>query len=319
MKEHLEKIGDSWRVKRTSDLHLYAISFLHTNWGTLTNGKIPPFFPGPQPISIERKHFNTLKTNEYIVCEKTDGVRNCLLLFNFNGKKVSLLVNRALDLIMCTTNFMSDVYSGTILDGELVDKSFWVYDAVVVKNVNCMNENFLDRYEKICKIFEKKMPALPNNLKVNYKTFYPLYDFKTFLEEHIPSVPYKIDGLIFTPVNEPVKIGTHETLFKWKPLEKNTIDFQLKFERNIWRLYLQEKGKLFYESEIPLDKNESWFKDDMIVECEYHTWDEPMWWKPINVRNDKTHPNNRRTFFRTLVNIRENIEITEFLDLNNGT
>jgi mRNA guanylyltransferase len=36
------------------------------------------------------------------------------------------------------------------------------------------------------------------------------------------------------------------------------------------------------------------------------------WWKPIKVRTDKTHPNNRRTFYRTLVNIKEDIKMSEF-------
>jgi len=30
------------------------------------------------------------------------------------------------------------------------------------------------------------------------------------------------------------------------------------------------------------------------------------------IRTDKTYPNNRRTYFRTLVNLRENIRIEEF-------
>ncbi len=38
-------------------------------------------FPGPQPISVERKHLPYLKENyaNYYVCEKTDGERNFLV------------------------------------------------------------------------------------------------------------------------------------------------------------------------------------------------------------------------------------------------
>ena len=83
-----------------------------------------------------------------------------------------------------------------------------------------------------------------------------------------------------------------------------------------WRLYVQEKGKLFFESEIPHGRMEDkpWLEDGAIVECQYITWEEPMWWKPLKRRTDKTYPNNRRTFYRTIVNIKENIKMKEFLD-----
>jgi hypothetical protein len=316
MKEYLEKHGDAWKVKGSSDLYKHSINFLHTHWGTISNGRIPPFFPGPQPVSIERKHFKILNSKQYVVCEKTDGVRNCLMCFKFNDKKVALLINRALEITYVSVNIHPSVYEGSILDGELINDIFLVYDAILISQKNIMNLNFIDRFQNICTLLDKKVPSISKNLKVSYKQFFPLHDFKIFLDSHLPNVPYKTDGIILTPVDEPIKIGTHETLFKWKPLEKNTIDFQLKYINKTWKLFLQEKGVLIYESEIPHEFESNWFKEDMIVECMYITWEEPMWWKPVGVRTDKTHPNNRRTFYRTLVNIRENIEIKEFLDLN---
>ena len=145
---------------------------------------------------------------------------------------------------------------------------------------------------------------------------------------YLPTVTQEMDGLIFTPVKDPIRIGTHETMFKWKPRNKNTIDFKVKKSptvetpgcvpgRHTWRLFIQEKGKLIHESQIPLDRmsDYSWLKEDDIVECMYVTWENgPLWWKPLKKRTDKTFPNNRRTFYRTLVNIKEDIQMKEFLD-----
>ena len=39
-------------------------------------------FPGPQPVAVMKKDFETLKTQRYVVCEKTDGERHVLLLLN---------------------------------------------------------------------------------------------------------------------------------------------------------------------------------------------------------------------------------------------
>jgi len=162
--------------------------------------------------------------------------------------------------------------------------------------------------------------------RLKLKTFYPLIKFKKFMDEYLPTVTQEVDGLVFTPVNEPVRIGTHETMFKWKPRNKNTVDFYMKKDTSfvgigqvgppVWKLYVQEKGKLFFESEFPVSKmDEPWFENGAIVECMYVTWEDgPLWWKPLKRRRDKTYPNNRRTFYRTLVNIKEDIEMKEFLD-----
>ena len=163
--------------------------------------------------------------------------------------------------------------------------------------------------------------------RLKMKTFHMMKDFKVFMDEYLPTVQQKIDGLVFTPMHDPIRLGTHETMFKWKPQEKNTVDFLMKREPSretpgfkagvpTWRLYVQEKGKPVFESELPFNRmeDEPWFEDGAIVECKYITWEEPMWWRPLKRRTDKTHPNNRRTFYRTIVNIKENIQMKEFLD-----
>ena len=47
-------------------------------------------FPGPQPVTIEKKDLPLLKTDEYMVCEKSDGERAILLLINQN--KIPVLI-----------------------------------------------------------------------------------------------------------------------------------------------------------------------------------------------------------------------------------
>jgi len=142
-----------------------------------------------------------------------------------------------------------------------------------------------------------------------------LKNFSAFFKEVLPKIEYKIDGLIFTPINEPIKTGTHETMFKWKPRDMNTIDFQAKKWENKWGLYVQEKGRLIFESELSLEQTPSWITEDCIVECQYMCDETPRWWKPKSLRVDKKHSNNRKTFYRTLVNIRENIQMNEFLKI----
>ena len=319
MKEHLTKENDQWVVNNNSKLFLCALEHFHIFWGTVyRNGRIPPIFPGPQPISIERVHFNILKSNPYVACEKTDGTRVALLAFTFEGKKVTLLVNRSLRMVWTPLNMPKSAHKGTLVDGELVDKAVVMYDAVYISGEDVKGYTFLDRLEKL-ELFVKGIMRLAKDpVTIKTKNFVPLNELKDFQTNVVPKLPYKTDGLIFTPVNDPVRLGTHETMFKWKPRDENTIDFQVKWKLNgAVGLYIQDKGALYFESEITPDKFDDsfvgWLEEDAIVECRYMREEHPMWWKPVGRRTDKTYPNNRRTYYRTMVNIKEDIKWQEFI------
>jgi hypothetical protein len=310
MKEFLEKCehDDTWYVRKGTPLEKEILNFFHECW----NNSHKNIFPGPQPISIERKHFQQLKKNPYLVCEKSDGVRWVFVCLTFEGKKFCGLINRALVIRWVNVNVCGKAKLGTLLDGELVGKNYLVYDAVKVNGQHCGSKNFLDRYKLIERFCGSIMKLAKDPITLVPKKFEPIQDAKHYIEEILPTIEHNSDGLVFTPVNEPIRIGTHETMFKWKPLEKNTIDFQVKWEkRGVWGLYIQDRGMLYFETEVRPEQCD-WLRENMIVECRYRNWEYPMWWEPLKQRTDKTYPNNRRTFYRTLVNIQEDIKINEF-------
>ena len=299
----------------------FVVTYIHKVWGS------KEYFPGPQPVSIERQHFPILKGGEYVVCEKTDGERHMLVAITYEGKKKTLLVNRSFKVTEIPLNLKKAAYEGTILDGELYENVLMVYDAVRVCGESVWNLDLHKRMDAAKAMMKGMICMKSDPYRLKCKKFHPMREFKTFLNEYLPTVTQRMDGLVFTPVHEPIRIGTHETMFKWKPRDKNTVDFLARWEPSretpgfqkgepTWRLYVQEKGKLFFESEIPHGRFEAkpWMEDGAIVECEYVTWESPMWWRPLKRRTDKTYPNNRRTFYRTIVNIKENVEMKEFLD-----
>lgn len=257
-------------------------------WGTTDLNR----FPGPQPISIERRHFPLLKSQQYLVCEKSDGVRNMLVCFHFEGKKYCLLVDRMFNYTFTTLS----VPIGTILDGELIDGVFMVFDAIMIKGQDVKQKPLTERLflaKKLCSVI---LPT-KGNVRLKVKQMLPL--------EKADEIEV-IEGLIFTPVNEPVRTGTHETCFKWKPKHLNTIDFAVRPDGTITCLWIQN------ESIMPLTRVNAQGKDPKeyegkIVECEYGK----NGWSVMKIRTDKDHPNNKRTYDRTLVNIRENIQLEE--------
>lgn len=299
-----------WKINKNSPLQHEAMLLLHGRFGTLKDKKAPPFFPGPQPVSVERRHFTQLKKRNYVVCEKTDGVRHVMMCFTYQDKNMCIITNRNLDMYLVNLRIPTSAYeSKVILDGEIVKSHegrwmFMVYDIVIPGN-------FPERFKTADKIVSKIMNVSKNIFVVKLKKFFKL---KQFSELQDVKFPYHVDGYVFTPEDEPIKVGTHETMFKWKPLIQNTIDFQMKKRPNSdnWGMYLQEKGVLMYENEISPDECPPEFMvEDLIAECMYVP--EHQSWFPIKIRDDKNFPNARRTFYRTLVNLKEDIQSNEFI------
>ena len=208
----------------SNPLHKYVIDFIHAKWGS------KDYFPGPQPISIERKHFPILRNGDYVVCEKTDGERHMMVALMYEGKRKCLFVNRAFHMFEVPINLKKTAYDGTILDGELYGDTLMVYDAVLVAGQSVWSKNLNERLEASRGLMKSIIYMKSDKYRLKCKTFHHMRDFATFMDDYLPKVDQKIDGLVFTPVNEPVRIGTHETMFKWKPLEKNTVDFLMKRE-----------------------------------------------------------------------------------------
>ena len=273
-------------------------------------------FPAPQPISVERRHFAQLNSHPYVVSPKADGERFLLVAL---GDR-SVLINRAFEETDIKFRFKKDAFEGTILDVEKIGKRILVFDAYQVNGEIIKNKDLDERLEMTTSLVKSVLKTSKDPLKIEMK---PVFE-RNELEKAIKTdFGYETDGLIFTPKDEPARVGTHETMFKWKPLEKNTVDFQvvpsIREMDYGYDLYVQERGKLLCEARVPQDLVEPHWKPIMdagkdhclILECEY-IQGEVNFWRPIGIRRDKTMPNARRTFQRTLVNIEEDIQWNEF-------
>lgn len=259
--------------------------FIKTKWDSENIER----FPGPQPISIEKKHIHLLSKNEYLVCEKTDGVRHFLICFtDSQNRKICALVNRSFEYTLYPLTVPRD----TLLDGELLGDTFIVHDAVCVKGEDVRQKNLNERLKYAHAVTKAILPV--PSLKVICKNMVPYSHMKSLV------LGEKNDGVIFTPVHEPVRMGTHRTLFKWKPLDRITIDFYVKNGK----FCIQHDSKLLVIQTYPEHSDK-----EGIYECSF----DGDIWEPIMKRTDKSHPNNRRTYERTLVNIKENIQFCELL------
>ena len=276
----------------------------------------PHMFPAPQPISVERRHFGQLNSHPYVVSPKADGERFLLVAL---GDR-SVLINRAFEETDIKFRFKKNAFEGTILDVEKIGKRILVFDAYQVNGEVIKDKGLDERLERATSLVKSVLKTSKDPLKIEMK---PVFERNELEKALNTDFGYETDGLIFTPKDEPARVGTHETMFKWKPLEKNTVDFQVvpSIREMIYGydLYVQEHGKKICEVRVPQNLVEPHWRPIMdagkdqclILECEY-IQGEPNFWRPIGIRRDKTMPNARRTFQRTLVNIEEDIQWNEF-------
>jgi len=247
-------------------------------------------FPGPQPISLERRHLEYISNNPYMVCEKTDGIRHFLVCFtDSQHRKICALVNRKMESVLYSLTVPRD----TILDGELFENTFVVHDAIIIRGEYVGHMHLTERLARARKMVAAIVPTA--RLYVKVKLMVSMSDIASIRID-----PRTTDGLIFTPIEEPTRMGTHRTLFKWKPVENITMDFIIQGGK-----YLCIQHENNYQR-IQMVTGGGHWNDGTILECSYSGS-----WIPLKERTDKSHPNNKRTLERTLVNIREKITLCE--------
>tara|TARA_R110000850_G_scaffold61453_2_gene140496 strand:+ start:417 stop:1370 length:954 start_codon:yes stop_codon:yes gene_type:complete len=317
----MDSLKRSHPIPKGTPIYEELSKFINYSWGSVgKDGTFSPYFPGPQPISIERKHLGGLGRARYMACEKTDGIRMAIVCKLIGDRKYTVVVNRAMEMHSVKFYMSRTAYNGTILDGEFVGDKFMIYDAVMVGGMSVKHMNLDTRLGHVVP-FIKSIMAMPTDpFTIRLKTFYPIMEMQELIRKVKENdFPYENDGLIFTPVDEPVRMGTHETMFKWKPGDKNTIDYLVKPRKGgELGLYIQERGEHIFSTMItPTPEWAKKLQSGVIVECRYLADAWPRRWEPVNIRVDKNHPNNRRTLHRTMVNIEEDIKIEEFSKLRN--
>lgn len=198
--------------------------------------------------------------SRYYLCEKTDGERYLLLVFEeklyFYNRKSEMFLARNVKLPMKRLGHEPPgspvrYYQSMLLDGELVlDKDrvteeekwvFYVFDAMSLEYRNFSNLSLIERLEfahsfvilpKAAEALAKPAGAPADPFSFALKNFYELWELRKVFKTIIPRLPHESDGLILTPVYKPYTSGTMESLLKWKP--ENTIDLIIRVMHKDW-------------------------------------------------------------------------------------
>ena len=306
--------------------------------------------PAPNPVSFVPHHKNILLKEKYGVSEKTDGTRMCFFMcLDSQDNPINVFINRNCEMYSVRCAVQKEYYCniGTLLDGEIVDGKYIVFDVVAFKGKSMMDEPlYLNRLalakecvvdasyprtEKAALAEAKKgsIVFLKPCINLQIKHIYPL-NFITSVLEEVTGHPS--DGVIFTPLEQPIQLELHEGMIKWK--KHHPLDFKLSIRTMdnskvaLELLYHHHdndvdicKGFSYhgYNFKVHVDNNNalqkclytltedtSSAKSSMIVECdcEPNFEDETIVIRAIRPRPDKTTSNSAETLRRTFDSIR---------------
>ena len=289
------------------------------------------FFPGPQPVSLERRDLFKLRKFPYLVCVKSNGMRFMMLCTTIDEQLKCFMVDRAFRFYEVNQCFDKAMYTNTLFDGELVrsNSGVWTYivhDCVAFRGDDVSQMDFNKRYSYVSTAVETFWEITDSNVfPIEPKKFVPFQEIGSLVET-TKEIAHPTDGYIFTPVMLPIGTNAQYTLFKWKSAKFHTFDFKITEEPERFVAHVNKKGAFVPFASVTKstkqgiefgrklgELREPGFTDGAIVECEYDI--QSQCFNPLFVRTDKTHPNGLYTVEKTLLNIQENITIEELSNL----
>ena len=224
----------------------------------MPNKKGYPYFVGAQPETLQKDQLSMLFKELYAVTDKADGER--YFMFIDNNGDISFIDNNIINILK--TNLRTSQYKNCIIDGELIRTidnqnhnlskiCFYAFDLLYINNLDIRGDiNYLlkQRLEHLNNIINTINSNELYIIKMKKYIYRNVFMGSEIIMNNINNQPYKNDGLIFTPMNEPYPTSKKwPKLLKWKPAELNTIDFY-SIQKNengqvFWELYVQDTIK----------------------------------------------------------------------------
>ena len=262
-------------------------------------------FGGPQPVALRRQALPLLRTG-YACSWKADGVRLLVAVLPFG----TFGLNRRMEV-----RYLGDALRGLpvavrhtscplVFDGELVMTQLrpvlWVYDLMAACGQQLAALPLRTRTRECARLVRELRRASPragaSTLRIARKHWWSASSARAVLAD--PRNAH-CDGLVFTPWGAPFVTGTDPVTFKWKALDRITVDFAI-----------SEADALLLLDGLPADPGEALLNPHerwrgSVVECAWCY--ERGGWVALHARPDKPRANARTTFIDSVLAIAERV------------
>lgn len=325
------------RVDTQVETDFFRKKFLKL-WGLrVTSG-----FPGCNPKSIGRHDLNRLRSENYFVSLKSDGVRYALFLTtrSCEGGPVALMIDRTWTMYEVEVVAPEEYFEkGTIFEGELVWKQptecnliYLVFDTLVIKGTRVSHCPFKERLdlatratrlsqelatESSTEVLEKSvletdsvvMTHFRPNVTMRPKSFVDLVHARRLWNERI-DVDHRVDGLIMNVANCKYVVGTASNgeILKWKP--QPTVDLKVEGDA-VSFLEGPLSSKIHGKSVKILTSRVQTTSTTNVFEFLIRLRDDVVEFFPLRLRSDKTHANSERVVLATVQDVIDDVKIEE--------
>ncbi|KAI8096636.1 mRNA capping enzyme, catalytic domain-containing protein [Halteromyces radiatus] len=315
-------------------------------------------FPGSQPVSFVSKHLAILEREDYFVCEKSDGIRGLLLFLHSPKGPASFMLDRNQiwyyipNLLFPVRQRENEYLKDTLMDGELVvdkdqTKKTWrylIFDLMAVNGQSIVQRSFSTRLgmlqQDVIHPFKNslRLQSDPNKVPpftIELKKMERSYGLHLVFDQ-MTRLRHESDGIIWTPVKCPYVPNICEKLLKWKPPEKNTVDFRInakwsKDHKPIYSLdvlshvtykffdhFQPDPDWAFEWKDQPPDGRIAEFRYDpnwqvTIVEQGYAPVTRTGGWRFVRFRDDKDAANEENDVKRILNSIQDGVSKEQLL------
>lgn len=198
-------------------------------------------FIGAEVVSLEMSDVYKLNLDnpKYTLTDKADGERYMLFI---NDNKLFLITKKRI----IPTGMIIENYNKSLFDGELIKISnhkdiyrYLIFDCLFITGIDIRKEKLLDRYEKIKSFVQQIEPQMHKLSTIPFTIDYKIYKIPISEKESIyelsknlwnkrDTLDYNLDGMIYTPNVDYFKYSTTNKIYKWKPAEYMSIDFNVK-------------------------------------------------------------------------------------------
>ena len=275
---------------------------------------------------------------QYVVSPKADGDREVLGWFKWKQQRVSFHMNRKgrAKKLPITLKFQTAdeerqkaLYMGTLFDAEMVTVGdrvqVWIFDVISINGHNLRDKSYHFRLAGAVGLLQN----LGTNTLLAPKAVltvprvsvgaWDLFVKPIWALEHLGCARswkhLTEDGMIFTPLTKSVSTYRSREVFKWKPVQKHTVDFLVRSipgQPEWMDLFVtDEKNQTVPYVRVPLRSDDPLLKSNSIYECRWA--DSEKTWYVHKLRLDKEAPNAKFTADATCQNIAENLSLDDVL------